>query len=146
MESLSPKLESILSSPEELAKILEAAKKFITSQSSGTPQNVGDASEAPTSELPMSATAIPAAPEEPAAPAMSGLLPGLNLNPKVVNAVSTAARMLNEREKRIDLLYAMKPLVKSKGGETIERAVTAIKIARAVRAAMNGLGGGEKSV
>jgi len=127
METLNPKLEALLSSPEEFGKLVEAAKKIIAPE--GTADNVNEASA-----------------QDNASSVSSSFLPGLNLNPKLVSAVTSAARTLNEREKRIDLLYAMKPLVKNKSGETIERAVTAMKLARAVRVVIGGLGGSEKLV
>ena len=126
MESQTPKLESILSSPEELGKLVEAAKKLII------PDSTVSADE-PTPQLDVSSLG-------------SGFLPGLNLSPKIINAVSSAARTLNEREKRVDLLYALKPLVKNKSGDTIDRAATAMKLARAVRVAINGFGSGDKLV
>jgi len=140
------KISQILSSPENLNKIAEIAKSLSGSGSAGGEVRVNneniptdDEEEAGAAEETRSE---PEKAEIPSgvsfgSPDINGILQGLNISPAFMSTIGRAAEGFNDGERRVTLLNAIKPFAHGKNSETLDRAIWALKIARAARIIMD---------
>lgn len=137
------RISQLLSSPENLQKIAEIAKSLSLSGFGSGQNKSPDAAEGtgePVSES--TPAAAPASAEESASmptsasfnmPDIGKIISGLNISPALLGSLGKAAQGFNDGEKRVTLLNAMKPFTHGNNTGTVDRAITALKIARAAR-------------
>ena len=120
MGEFEEKLNSILSSPKEMEKILGLAREL---SGSG-----GEKAESP-----------------PPPPDNSGILGGLgDMDPKLFKVMGRLmGEYTNKSSDKADLVTAMKPYVRAERREALDRALKITKIARIAKIAFSELGGGD---
>ena len=130
MSEFEDKLNKILSSPEDLEKIMSIARSF--SGSSGKPAEGG-------------ADASQAAQPPPDLGAISSALG--NLDPKLFRLITRiTSEYASEKNDKAALLNAIKPYLREDRHEKIDRAAEIAKLARLAKVAFSEFSGGDKSV
>jgi hypothetical protein len=138
---LDARIEQILNDPDQLVKVMEIAKQLMggalpdVSAPSNEESNVSQQA----SEEPLSASKDALA----SADNVSSLLSGLNIGPGLSGALARALTGLNKNNKRISLLAALLPFVSDERKDMVHRAMQALKMAGAARAALGDSLGGE---
>ena len=117
MELADGKLEKILNSPETMAKIAEIAR--------GLGSRSVEGGEARTE----SETAEALAPDPP----FSGAAEETGMSRELASVLGKAMEGFRGDERRIGMLKALKPLSDGKSAGTVDRAILAIRIAKAVK-------------
>ena len=117
MELADGKLEKILNSPETMAKIAELARG-LGSQSgeSGETQTESEAAEAFAAD-----------------PFLTGEAEETGMSRELASVLGRAMEGFRGDERRIGMLKALKPLSDGKSAGTVDRAILAIRIAKAVK-------------
>ena len=113
-------LGSILSSPQDMEKIMGLARELSGGEKASTPE-----------------------PERKPAPEAAPSIPGLgDLNPKLLASLGQILGGLNAPgDNKAALIASMKPYVRPERREALDRALKIAKIARAARLVMGELGG-----
>ena len=143
MSATDDKLAQILNSPESLGKIAEIAKSLSQTNKDAS-NNTADTATAEITENNTDSNPVTGHETESeiietagfgasSLPDLNGILSQLKISPAVANTLGSAVQGFNENEKRIALLKAVKPFSHGKNGDTLERAILAIKIARAAK-------------
>lgn len=148
-------LKNLLSSPEELNKILSLVKGMYGTDQKKTDQNEPSPVSSPVSSESGSASAVPAFSPQPEAPPRNAVpasaqFPDLSVLSKIdPKYVSVAMRVLGEYsadDDKILLLNALKPHLRDERRQRIDRAAQILRITKSIRAALSGLSGGDKLV
>ncbi len=138
MAELDARIEQILNDPDQLAKVVEIAKQLmggaLPDGSASSPEENSVSGQAP-GESSQDALAV--------ADNISSLLTGLDVGPGLSGALARALTGLNKNTKRIALLSALLPFVSEERRGLVQRAMQAMKMAGAARAALGDSLGGE---
>lgn len=128
MSEFEDKLNKILSSPEEMEKIMNIARSLTSSSGAKPAEGSGDASQA--------------------APDLGAVSSALNdLDPKIFRFLSRLAiEYTSERNDKAALLNAIKPYLREERHAKIERAAEIAKLARLAKVAFSEFSGGDKNV
>ena len=142
MAELDARIEQILNDPDQLAKVVEIAKQLmggaLPDGSASSPEENSVSGQAP-GESSQDALAV--------ADNISSLLTGLDVGPGLSGALARALTGLNKNTKRIALLSALLPFVSEERRGLVQRAMQAMKMAGAARAALgDSLGGKARHV
>ena len=128
MSELEDKLNQILSSPEDMEKIMGMARSLSGSGGIREPDAPKSCDEKP-----------------PDLGALSSLLG--NIDPKLIQLFSRVMREYSSQENdKSALLSAIKPYLKEERREKIDKAAEVAKMARLARAALSEFSGGTKNV
>lgn len=135
MAEFEDKLGAILNDPQAMQQIMSLARSL-----GGGASGKNEAAETPSSLPPETAEFEPVS--DSGAP-----LSGLNLDPRLLEvgmkAISAYQDPSNEKAA---LLLALRPFVKEERYKKVDKAVQIAKISKAIRAALDGLKGGEEGV
>ena len=146
MNDLEEKLKSFLSSPDSMEKILNIMKNMSGNEAENTEQGFERVSgEASGSEPVQEVSAIA---ESPPGKNPSGMQNAFDsFDPKTV---SMAMQIMNEysckNDRRIHLLNALRPYLKTEEQSHIEKAVQIIKLAKVAKKALHNFSGGDINV
>lgn len=146
MAGLEERLSKALGSPEEMAKIAAIARALSkgiggdTEEASSESGAEGEGAEGKEEKAREGADA--GATPKPAEDSLSSL----GLSPRLLGAVTGAAAGLKKSDKRLELLHAARPFASGEGAEILERAIRAIKLAKAARAAIGSMWGEDNFV
>ncbi len=128
MSEFDDTLNKILSSPEDMAKILNLARSFTGSSSEGSAEGDGD-----TSTTAADSGAV-----------TSSLL---DLDPKILRLISRlASEYTSGKNDKAELLNAIKPYLREDRHAKIDKATEIAKLARLARVAFSELSGGDSNV
>lgn len=149
MSETEDKISQILNSPESLEKISEIAKSLKQSGFSGRAPDKKDEDAPPKkNEAAQDKEAKQDKKEESGAeaaetigrsfeyPDFNKIVESLRISPAFLRTVGKAAQGFSDNERRVMLLNAIKPFARGKSSGTLERAIFALKLARAVRLLM----------
>lgn len=135
MAEFEDKLGAILNDPQAMQQIMSLARSL-----GGGASGKNEAAETPSSLPPETAEFEPVT--DDASP-----LSGLNLDPRLfevgMKAISAYQDPSNEKAA---LLLALRPFVKEERYKKVDKAVQIARISKAIRAALDGLKGGEEGV
>ena len=135
MAEFEDKLGAILNDPQAMQQIMSLARSL-----GGGASGKNEAAETPSSLPPETAEFGPVT--DDASP-----LSGLNLDPRLfevgMKAISAYQDPSNEKAA---LLLALRPFVKEERYKKVDKAVQIARISKAIRAALDGLKGGEEGV
>jgi len=152
MAELDDIIKNLLSSPEGLNNILSLIKGMSGSDQKKTDPNESspDSPEPPAAaSAPLLPASKPETPPQGALPAMSQI-PDLSalskIDPKYVSAAMRVLGEYSSDDDRIQLLNALKPHLRSERRQRIDKAAQILRITKSIRAALNGLSGGDKLV
>ena len=145
MQNTDDGLAKILNSPESMRKIAEIAQALKSDAASSEDEETaasdkGEETAQTFSEEDTGAIDLPATGD------LSELLSGLKISPTVMKILSGAARGYGQRDKRIQLLEALRPVAHGSNAETIDRAINAVRIAKTAKTVLSDFGGGDKLV
>lgn len=134
------KLGAILNNPQAMSQIMSIAQSLDGGQSAqenpGAPSPAQAASAAPDAQAPAAEAVSPPAPEPP--------VPGLDLDPRLMEVGMRALAAYQDQDNsRGALLQALRPFVKEERQSKIDKAVQITRMSKVVRAALDGLRGGE---
>lgn len=136
MAEFEDKLGAILNDPQAMQQIMSLARSL-----GGGASGKNEAAETPSS-LPPETAAF-----QPVSDGGDAPLSGLNLDPRLLEvgmkAISAYQDPSNEKAA---LLLALRPFVKEERYKKVDKAVQIAKISKAIRAALDGLKGGEEGV
>ena len=122
MSDFEDKLNSILSSPDQMQRIMDMAKQLSSSSPHSDTEPAGEA-------------------QKPA----FGSLP--DLDPKLLGMVTKLMREYSSAdERKTEVLRALRPYLRTERQEAVDRAVELTKLARLARLALNEFSGGEGHV
>lgn len=146
MSMTEDKISQILNSPESLEKISEFAKNLKQSglmskqpdkSNEDTPPDTHEKNEEVQDKKeesePEAAETLGKSFEHPD---LNKLIEGFKISPVFLKTIGKAAKGFNDNERRVLLLNAIKPFARGKSSGTLERAIFALKVARAVRLLM----------
>ena len=129
------KLGAILNDPQAMSQIMSIAQSLGGQAPDTAGQTVDSPSEPP---------AQPAA--ETAPPAQDSPLPGLELDPRLMEAGMRALSVWNDpHDPRAALLQALRPCVAQERQGKLDRAIRIARLSKAVRSALDGLQGGVRA-
>lgn len=140
MGEMDDKIKDLLSNPEGLSQIMNMVRGLTGggSESDSLPKPEPIQKNEPTANA---ASVSP--PSFSALPDFSALA---KLDPKIV---STAMRILSDftnDDERIQLLYALKPHLRSERRDRVDKACQICRITKSIRSALNGFSGGSEHV
>ena len=116
MDGFEEKLNSILSSPEDMKKIMELAKNLSGGNKSADPPKGGKS--APSSPLP-------------------------DLDPRLIQLLLRVKKGMSEDDGKTKLLCCLKPYLREDRREKVDRAIRIARAAEIARRALGELGGGD---
>lgn len=139
MAELEEKLGSILNNPQAMEQIMSLARSL----GSGPSPTGADAAETPPSLPPEQAREAEFEPVSGDASPLSGL----SLDPRLLAVGMKAVSAYQDpNNDKAALLLALRPFVKEERYKKVDKAVQIARISKAIRAALDGLKGGEEGV
>lgn len=139
MAEFEEKLGSILNNPQAMQQIMSLAQSL----GGGSSRKDDEAAETPPSLPPEQAQT---AEFEPVS-ADDSPLSGMNLDPRLLEVGMRAVSAYQDpNNEKAALLQALRPFVKEERYKKVDKAVRIAKLSKAIRAALDGLKGGEEGV
>lgn len=139
MAQFEEKLNAILNDPQTMGRILAIAQSLDGSKAQSP------AEEAPAEESRPAQSSTEEAPAEAAQPEAAA--PGLDLDPRLMAAgLQALAAWQGPEDSRAALLQSLRPFLKAERHGKLDKALRVIKLSKVVRAALDGLKGGQEDV
>ncbi|MDL2273518.1 hypothetical protein LJC34_03110 [Oscillospiraceae bacterium OttesenSCG-928-G22] len=152
MGEFEDKLNRLLSSPEEMEKVMQMARSLSGGEdaetpppSAPTPVSTEDSERENAGEVLSNILAPSTAAEAFSSPdALSSAFGALD--PKVMQTMMRVVKEYSSDDSRIQLLAALKPHLKETRGERIDKAAQLLRLTKTIRAALDIFSGGDSLV